>query len=66
MLEDDEVSLVKSSTLPSAGKTPSETQQEAELAAAVDGGNRVLCTDRMPCQGLHVISPNASHLLINY
>ena len=49
---------VNSSTLSSAGKTPTTTHWEAELPAAVDGGKRVCaCIDGMPCQGLHVISP---------
>ena len=64
VLDEDHVPPVNSSTLPSAGKTPTTTQREAELAAAVDGGNRVLCTDGMPGQGLPVISPNAFLLLI--
>ena len=57
MLEDDEVSPVVSSTLPSAGKTPSETQREAELTAAVDGGNRVLCIDRICPARRHMSFP---------
>ena len=48
---------VNSSTLLSAGKIPTITLQEAELAAAVDGGNKVLCIDGMHKKGLHVISP---------
>ena len=58
VLDEDHVPPVNSSTLPSAGKTPTTTQREAELAAAVDGGNRVLCTDGMPGQGLPIISPS--------
>ena len=51
-LEDDHVSPVIKSTLPSAGKTPTITRLEAELAATVDGGKRVLSTDGKPGQGL--------------
>ena len=35
-------------------KTPTT---EAELATAVDGGQRVMCMDSMPGQGMHVIPP---------
>ena len=37
VLEDDYVSPVNKSTLPSAGKTPTITVLEAEVATAVDG-----------------------------
>ena len=56
-MDTDHVPPVDTPTLPNAGKTPTTTHREAELAAVVDGGNRALCTDGMPGQGLHVISP---------
>ena len=58
ILDADHVPPVNTSTLPNASKTPTTTEREAKLAAAVDGGNRVLCIDGMPGQGLHVIPPN--------
>ena len=36
MLEDNKIPLVNVTTIPTAGKTPPNTQQQAELEAAVD------------------------------
>ena len=67
VLDDDEPpALVDNSTLTKVGETPTSTQREAELAAAVDRGKRVLCTDCKPGQGLRVISPNAADFLLQH
>ena len=64
ILEEDNVPPVNAPTLPHDGKTPTGTQREAELATAVDGGNRDMCTNSMPSQGLHVIFPQACSIII--
>ena len=45
-------------TLPTAGKTPTTSMYEVDLATNVDGGRGDVCTDGMPSQGLHLASPS--------
>ena len=59
ILVEDNVSPVNAPTLPHDGKAPTDTQREAKLATAVEGGNRDKCINSMPSQGLHVTLPNA-------
>ena len=46
-----------SSILPEAGKTPTTEIRKADMAAAVDGSNMIMCIDGRPSQGPHVVSP---------
>ena len=59
LLFEEEYPLSPTTTPPAAGKTSTTEPMFAELASAVDGGNRAMCIDSMPSQGLHVVSPNA-------